>query len=200
MNAKLNKIFLFLFFVLLLGYFILPVMADQSYGIKDNSKYVWQVNESGGGNVTSYRLTAHFNLHQRNVNITEYYYANDSSMTYSISMNQFGKFIMASQERHGDHNLFYTGQGALNFPRHVLMEDDALSTQIVEYSTGITLYYTSATEEYILISGSLPLSWLVWIILGFTIGLSSYVLILLYKKGKYRSQALVYDIKILNYL
>jgi len=195
MNIKSDRILLSLFFLLLVSCFIFPVIANSSYGIKDNSEYVWNVNETISEEI-SYQLTAKFNLRQRNVSVTKYFHSNGSYSYLEMPMNLFRKFILASHEKQGSQNYFYTGSGALNFPRHVTMVEDAISTQVVDTSTGITLHYTSDTQEHVLISGTIPISWVVWILLGITIGLSSYFVILLYKRGKPRYQAIVYDINI----
>ncbi len=196
MNTKSNTIFISFFFLLLISCFIVPTFANSpSYGVKDNSEYIWNVNESIS-NETAYRLTARFNLRQGIVSITKFFYSNGSSIELDKPMSQFRKYILASHEKHGSQDYFYTGSGALNFPRHVTTVEDTLSTQVMDSSTGITLHYTSATQEHVLISGTLPVSWVVWIILGITIGLSSFFIIFLYKRGKPRYHAVVYDINI----
>ncbi len=191
MNKK--KIIPLLFFIfLLLGTFLVPILADAGYGIKDESVYVWNVTEDPNGTPIQYRLTTRFNLKQNRAEMTKYFYANGSSVQFNMQMNQIQHFIVAFHERHGQHDYFYTGPGALNFPRHVLIVEDSESTQITDYQTGITLYYSSELEEHELISGNISVTWFVWLILGITISLSVLSIILIYKRGKPQHNVLVY--------
>jgi hypothetical protein len=170
MKNKINKIIFSLFFILIFSNFLMPIMADPTFGVKDNSEYIWNVTEQS----VTYKLTAKFNMKQKTADITKYFYGNGSTHHSNIQMAQFRKFIVPSNEKNGQHNYFYTGPGCLNFPRNAIILKDTESTQIIESSTGITLNYTSVLEEHELISGPIPLSLAVWIILGITIGLSCF--------------------------
>ncbi|HUX98430.1 MAG TPA: hypothetical protein VMV49_02635 [Candidatus Deferrimicrobium sp.] len=189
MKNKLNKIIFPLFFILVFSNFLIPIMADPTYGVKDNSEYIWDVTEQS----VMYKLTGKFNMRQKTVDITQYFYENGSSHHSNIQMTQFRKFIVASHEKIGQHKYFYTGQGCLNFPRSVVILTDAESTQIIESTTGIIINYTSTLEQHVLISGPIPISWVVWIILGITIGLSCFSIFFIYKKGKKQYPALIYS-------
>jgi hypothetical protein len=195
---KMNKkiIFLSLFFTLLIFNFLIPpTITHQSYGIKDNSEYVWNVHELIANQSVNYQLTARFHLGQGKVNITKQFYSNGSSLQYNMQMSEFTKFIIPRNQRDGIHNYFYTGIGTLKFPRHALTIESSESTQIIDYDTGITLYYTSDLQEHELISGAIPISVIVWIILGITIGLCCASLIFIYKRGKKEYQAIIYSTK-----
>ena len=193
MKRKSINFFLIFFFVIFVSNFIVPVLADNMYGIKDGSEYVWNVTEEISEESIPYQLTAQFNLQQRTVNVTKYFQSNGTMHKESLQMNEFRKYIIASHERHGKHNYFYTGPEALNFPRHIIVVEEFESTRIIEYRTGIVLNYTSELQTHELISGAIPISWVVWIILGVTIGLSGLSLFLIYKKGKRQDFAIVYS-------
>ena len=189
---KSNLLILFLFFLLFSATFF-PILADSMYNIKNNSEYKWSVTEYKGSNSVQYLLTAKFNLNQHRVNITKYFYSNHSEVHYNCQMNEFRKFIIPTAEKSGRHSYFYTGPGSLNFPRHVLIIEDTSSTQVIDYTTGITLYYASDLQEHELVSGTIPISWFIWIILGITISLCCLSLIIIYKKGKRQYPIVIYS-------
>jgi hypothetical protein len=193
MNRNLIKILLIFFFIVMVSYLIIPVSASPTYGIKDNSEYIWNVTENISGQNVSYQLTARFNLKQNKVSITKYFHGNGSSENSQIQMSEFGKYIIPQNDRNGVHNYFYTRNGAVNFPRHVIFIETNESTCTVEYETGIVLYYESDLDLHVLISGDLPLSWVVWIILAVTGTLTCMVLLMIYKKSRKSYPAIIYE-------
>jgi hypothetical protein len=176
----------------MISYLIIPASASPSYGVKNDSQYIWNVTEDISGQNVSYQLTARFNLNQNKVSITRYFHGNGSSQNFQILMSEFGKYIIPQNERNGVHNYFYTSNGAVNFPRHVVFIGNNESTCTVEYETGIVLYYTSDLDTHILINGDLPLTWVVWIILAVTCTLTCMVLLMIYKKSRKSYPIIVY--------
>lgn len=176
----------------MISYLIMPADAQSSYGIKDGSTYVWNVTDNISGQNVSYQLTARFNVKQNKVSITRYFH-NGSSQNFQLQMSEFGNFLMPQNERNGINNYFYTSNGAVNFPRHVVLMGDNESTRTVEYETGIVLYYVSDLDTHVLISGDLPITWVVWIILAVTGALTCMVLLVIYKKSRKSYPTIVYE-------
>ena len=193
MKRKLIRIFLIFFFIVMISYLIIPASAPPSYGIKNDSEYTWNVMDDISGQNVSYQLTARFNLKQNTVSITKYFHGNGSSQHSQIQMNQFGNFIIPQNERNGVHNYFYTNDGAVNFPRHVIFIGNSESNRTVEYDTGIVLYYISDSDMHVLISGDLPLTWVAWILLAVTSTLTGIVLLIIYKKSRKSYPIIIYE-------
>ncbi|MFX1295820.1 MAG: hypothetical protein ACFFD2_13330 [Promethearchaeota archaeon] len=194
MIKKIHNILLIFFLILLSTSFFLPIMAKGQYGVKHHSLYIWDVKEEIGEQIVEYQLTAVFNLNNSSVNVTKYFYANESVIHSTIQMNRFGKYLKASNEIIGTHNYFYTGPGTLKFPRHVVIVEDDESTQVTDYETGIILYFTSDSLQHELINGTIPISWIVWIIVILTISLCGFSIIFLYRRSRSSPQTLIYKI------
>lgn len=194
-NHLVVRLFLLFFLFISVSVFFFSARADPSYGIGNGSQYVWNVNEQIANTSVAYRLTAQFNTRHNNVSLTRYYYSNGTTTQSSLMISQFGKNIMPLNERSGINNHFYTGPGSLKFPRSVLIIEENESTQIIDQKTGITLQYTSVDLEQVLIEGNIPISWMVWVILGATIGITCVSIIFILIKGKKQYPAIIYSIQ-----
>jgi len=192
-SKKLKIFFLFLYLFVNLSYFI-PIIASPIYGIKDNSEYQWILNEETHEGIQQSRILAHFNLKTNFVQISKTYQKNGSRFQYNLAIDSFNKCIVDLNTRYGRLNYFYTGSGSMYFPRNVIITENNNYTLISDYDTGITLYYKSNSEEYILISGEIMITWFIWIILTITISLSVISILLIYRRFKKPKPVLLYEI------
>lgn len=196
MNMKSKKLlilFLFLYFFFYLSFFI-PTIASTQYGIKDNSEYQWILNEETHQGLQQSKLLAHFNLKTNKVQISKVFQANGSRIQYNLDIGSFNRCIVDLNTRYGRLNYFYTGLGSMYFPRNVIIMENDNFTLISDYDTGITLYYKSNSEEYILISGEITITWFIWVILTITISLSVLSFLIIYRRYKKPKPVLLYDI------
>ncbi|NHI92379.1 MAG: hypothetical protein EAX96_07730 [Candidatus Lokiarchaeota archaeon] len=192
-SKKILILFLFLSFFLS-SFILIPLSASPNYGIKNGSQYQWLINENTHQGMVQSNLIATFNMKTNMVQISKTFNSNGSRIQYNLAIESFNKCIVDLNTRNGRLNFFYTGKGAMYFPRNVIITELNSETKISDYDSGIVLYYKSNNEEYTLISGEISITWFIWVILTITISLSLLSVFLIYKRLKKPSPVLVYGI------